>query len=167
MPTDTRLPRGTRPTGPIMAERRLELTAQPGQHAFIRVRKPVKDPRTGNYKCSVEWIHSGERELFELWGIDSMQALQLAIRAAGDLVNRYEKKLRWVGGEDGYLGFPGTYPEGFPRALLRKLERMIDREIAANTRQLIAKRQRRERQQRLKAAARRKRRSTVRSHPAP
>jgi hypothetical protein len=131
-----------------MAERWFDLTAQPPQRASIRVRRPAKDPRTGNYKCSVEWLHSGERELFELWGIDSMQALQLAILAAGDLVNRYEKKLRWAGGDDGYLGFPGAYPEGMPRALLRKLERMIDREIAANTRQLIAKRQRRERQQR-------------------
>ncbi len=140
-----------------MADRRLEFVAQPGQHASIRVRRPVKDRRTGNYKCSVEWIHSGERELFELWGIDSMQALQLAIRAAGNLVNRYEKKLRWVGGEDGYLGFPGIYSEGLPRALLRKLERMIEREIAANTRQLIAKRKQRERQKRLKSQGRERR----------
>lgn len=165
-PTTTRLPRGRRPTGPIIAERRFELMAHPPQRASIRVRRPVKDPRTGDYRCSVEWIHSGERELFELRGIDSMQALQLARREAGNLVNRYKKKLRWAGGDDGDLGFPRSYPEGMPRALLRKLERMIDREIAANTRQLIARRQRRERQQRLKPAAR-GRRPAAGSHSKP
>lgn len=106
MPTATRLPRGTRPSGPILAERRFELVKQPGLHVSIRIRKPAKDARTGNFKCSVEWIRPQERELFELWGIDSMQALQLAIMAAGDLVSGCGESLRWVGGDDGYLGFP-------------------------------------------------------------
>ncbi|WNG53053.1 hypothetical protein F0U60_51545 [Archangium minus] len=88
----------------------------------------------------MEWVHSGKKELFELWGIDSMQALQLALRAAGDLVNGDEEDLRWVGSDDGYLGFPRTYPEFLPNALLRKLERMIDREIAAHERKSAAAR---------------------------
>ena len=69
-----------------------------------------------------------------------MQALQLALRAARDLVNEAEEELRWVGSDDGYLGFPRTYPEFLPKVLLRKLERMIDREIAAHTRKSAAKR---------------------------
>jgi hypothetical protein len=93
----------------------------------------------------VEWVHSGEKELFELWGIDSMQALQLAIRAAGDLVNGHEESLRWVGSDEGYLGFPKTYPEFLPKALVRKLERMMDREIAAHTRKSEGPRKRRSR----------------------
>jgi hypothetical protein len=145
MPTMTRLMRGTKPTGPILAERRFESPDSPGQRVTIRVRAPARDSRTGNYKCSVEWVHSGEKELFELWGIDSMQALQLAIRAAGDLVNGYGEGLRWSGSDDGYLGFPRTYPEFLPKALLRKLERMIDREIAAHTRKSEAQRKRRSR----------------------
>ncbi len=144
MPTVTRLMRGTRPTGPIMAERRFEMAGRTGQRATIRVRAPARDSRTGNYRCTVEWVHAGEKELFELWGIDSMQALQLAIRAAGELVNGYERELRWVGSDDGSLGFPKSYPEFLPKALLRKLERMIDREIAAHTRQRDAARKRRQ-----------------------
>ena len=140
MPTATRLPRGVRPSGPILAERRFELLSRPGAHASIRIRRPARDPRTGNFKCSVEWIHPQERELFELWGLDSMQALQLAILAAGDLVNAYGEPLQWAGGQGGYLGFPGAYPEGLSKALLRKLERLINREIAAHTRQATAKR---------------------------
>jgi hypothetical protein len=136
MPTATRLPRGTKPSGPIVAERRLELTHRPGKHAIVRVRKPTKDSKTGNYKCSIEWIRPEERELFELWGIDSMQALQLAIRAAGELTRIYEEHLRWSGGQDGYLGFPKSYPEHLPKGLLQKLERMIERELAAHTRRL-------------------------------
>jgi hypothetical protein len=84
MSTVTRLMRGHKPTGPIMAERKFESSG--GARASIRVRAPARDSRTGNYKCSVEWVHSGKKELFELWGVDSMQALQLALRAAGDLV---------------------------------------------------------------------------------
>ncbi len=154
MPTVTRLMRGTRPTGPILAERRFEGAG--GTRATIRVRAPAKDSRTGNYKCSVEWVHSGEKELFELWGIDSMQALQLAIRAAGDLVNGHEAGLRWAGSDDGYLGFPRVYPEFLPKALLRKLERMIDREIAAHTRKSEAEHKRRQSQQARARVARKK-----------
>ncbi|MCY1078893.1 DUF6968 family protein [Archangium lansingense] len=130
-----------------MAERRFESAGGSRQRAAIRVRVPARDSRTGNYKCSVEWVHSGEKELFELWGIDSMQALQLAIRAAGGLVKGDEGDLRWVGSDDGYLGFPRTYPEFLPKALLRKLERMIDREIAAHTRKSEAGHKRRQRKQ--------------------
>lgn len=156
MPTVTRLMRGTRPSGPIMAERRFESTGGSGQRASIRVRAPARDSRTGNYRCTVEWVHSGEKELFELWGIDSMQALQLAIRAAGDLVNAGQEALQWVGSDEGYLGFPKTYPEFLPQALLRKLERMIDREIAAHTRKSEAEHKRRQRQQTQGRAARKK-----------
>lgn len=147
MPTVTRLMRGSRPTGPIMAERRFECPDSSGQRAIIRVRAPARDSRTGNYRCSVEWVHSGEKELFELWGIDSMQALQLAIRAAGDLVNGYKEGLQWVGSDEGYLGFPRMYPEFLPKALLRKLERMIDREIAAHARKGEGQRKRRRKQE--------------------
>jgi len=140
MPTTTRLMRATRPTGPIMAERRYEIVGRPGQHALVRVRKPARDARRGDYRCSVEWVRPEEKELFECWGIDSMQALQLAIQAAATLVDGYQARLRWKGSTEGYLGFPRSYPEFLPKSLLRKLERMIDREIAANTSQLLAKR---------------------------
>lgn len=156
MSTVTRLMRGTRPTGPIMAERRFERSDGSGQRASIRVRAPARDSRTGNYKCSVEWVHSGKKELFELWGVDSMQALQLALRAAGDLVNQDPGGLRWVGSDEGYLGFPRTYPEFLPPALLRKLERMIDREIAAHTRKSEVARERRLRKQARARPGRRK-----------
>ncbi|WP_373371202.1 DUF6968 family protein [Stigmatella ashevillensis] len=146
MPTETRLPRGTQPTGPIMAERRFELTNRPGEYVLVRVRKPIKDSGTGNYRCSVEWVRPEEQELFELWGIDSMQALQLALRAAGELSKTYEGSLRWAGDKGGYLGFPRTYPEHLPKALLRKLEKMIEREISAHTRKLEAAYKRRQRQ---------------------
>ena len=69
-----------------------------------------------------------------------MQVLQLAIQAAATLVESYHAKLRWKGSDKGYLGFSRSYPDFLPRSLVRKLERMIDREIAATTRQLLAKR---------------------------
>jgi hypothetical protein len=95
--------------------------------------------------------------MFELWGIDSMQALQLAIRAAGDLVKVYEGNLSWAGSPNGYLGFPKTYPEQLPKALLRKLERMIEREISTHTRKLEAEPHRRHRQHRRATRGRAKR----------
>jgi len=90
-----------------MAERRFELVGRPAERALVRVRRPAKDPVTGNYKCSVEWVRPEEHEMFELWGIDSMQALQMAICAAGDLVKVYKGNLRWAGSQDGYLSHPG------------------------------------------------------------
>lgn len=145
MPTATRLPRGTKPSGPIVAERQFELTDRPAEHAIVRIRKPARDAKTGNYKCSVEWIRPDEQELFELWGVDSMQALQLAIRAAGELTGTSADSLHWSAGQDGYLGFPKTFPEHLPKALLRKLDRMIERELLAHTRKLEAASKRRSR----------------------
>lgn len=136
MPTNTRLPRGTKPSGPIVAKREFELAGRPTERATVCIHKPARDSKTGNYRCSVEWIHPEERELFELWGIDSMQALQLAIRAAGELTKIHEENLRWSGGQEGYFGFPKSYPEHLPKGLLQKLDRMIERELAAHTQKL-------------------------------
>ncbi|WNG41548.1 hypothetical protein F0U61_53610 [Archangium violaceum] len=79
----TRLMRGRKPTGPIMAERKFKSSG--GARASIRVRAPARDSRTGNYRCSVEWVHSGKRELFELWGIDSIssRSREMPSRGAG------------------------------------------------------------------------------------
>ena len=159
-PTATRHPRGTKPSGPVIAERRFELIGRPGEHALVRIRRPAKDRRTGNYRCSVEWIRAEEQELFELWGIDSMQALQLAIKAAGELSKLHEDSLHWAGGQDGYLGFPKTYPEHLPKALLRKLERVIEREISAHTRRREAAHKRRQRRQGHGGAAKTRHRSS-------
>ena len=158
MPTATRLMPGTRPTGPILAERRYEIAGKPGQRAVIRVRKPAREPRRGDYRCSVEWVRPGQKEIFECWGIDSMQALQQAIQAAATLVGSYAGELHWKGSKEGYLGFPRTYPDFLPKSLVRKLERMIDREIAANTRKLLAKHKARGRQLARRAAEARTRR---------
>lgn len=114
MPTATRLMRGTRPTGPILAERQYEIAGKPGQRALIRVRKPARGSRRGDYRCSVEWIRPEEKDLFECWGIDSMQALQQAIQAAATLVESYAGELHWKGSKEGYLGFPRTYPDSSP-----------------------------------------------------
>jgi hypothetical protein len=141
-----------------MAERSFDLAGKPGEHATIRIRKPARDSKTGSYKCSVEWIRPEEEELFELWGIDSMQALQLAIRAAGELTRLYEDTLRWSGGDDGYLGFPKSYPEQLPKGLLRKLDRMIEREIRAHTQKLETEAKRQQHHQHQAAGRTRRRR---------
>src|SRR3712207_9241032 len=56
---------------------------------FLMIRRP---PRSTLFPYTT---------LFRSWGIDSMQALQLAIRAAGELTRIYEEHLRWSGGQDG------------------------------------------------------------------
>lgn len=64
---------------------------------------------------------------FKVWGIDSLQALQLAMRAAGELLREKGHALTWCGDQE--LGFPRTLPAFLSAAASSRLERMIDREI--------------------------------------
>jgi hypothetical protein len=136
-----RLERSSKTSGPIIAERVFELAGR--QKAVrVRIRKPRRDPRTGDHWCTFEVSGLAKAMGFKVWGIDSLQALQLAIRAAGELLREEGGEMTWCGDRD--LGFPKVYPSFLPAAAQSRIERMIDREVAKEARPPRGKRRARE-----------------------
>lgn len=136
-----RLERTNKASGPIIAERVFELDGR--QRAVrLRIRKPRRDPRTGDHWCTFEVSGLTEAMGFNIWGVDSLQALQLAIRAAGELLREKGHELTWC--EDQDLGFPKMYPSLLSAAAQSRIERMIDREAEKEARPPRGKRRARE-----------------------
>jgi hypothetical protein len=121
-----RLERSSKASGPIIAERVFELEGRP-RAVRVRIGKPRRAPKSGDHWCTFEISGLPEVMRFKVWGIDSLQALQLAMRAAGELLREEGHALTWCGEQE--LGFPRTLPSFLSAAASSRLERMIDREI--------------------------------------
>lgn len=121
-----RLERSNEASGPTVAKRVFERDGQP-RVVRVRIRKPRRDPETDNFWCTFEVLGLDEQLSFKLWGVDSLQAFQLALRAAGELLRERGLGLTWCGDEE--LGFPKTYPAFLPAAAHSRIERLIDREV--------------------------------------
>jgi hypothetical protein len=137
-----RLERSSKASGPIIAERVFEHEGRP-RAVRVRFRKPRRDPKTGDYWCTFEV--SGlmpEAMGFKVWGVDSLQALQLAMRAAGEFLRERGHELTWCGDQD--LGFPRMYPSFLSPTAHSRIERMIDREVEKEARPPRGKRRARE-----------------------
>ncbi len=76
----------------------------------IQIGKPQPFPNTVDFFCPVQLKGSGINKLSYAAGVDEVQALQLALKLIGaelDIINKeYQGTLRWIGNEDGDLGFP-------------------------------------------------------------
>lgn len=133
-----RLERSVKPSGPIVAERFFESGGR-AKAVRVRIRKPRRDSKTRNHWCSFDVSGEGEARGFKVWGVDSLQALQLAIRAAGELFREEGRGLTWCGDLD--LGFPKAYPSFLSPAAQARIERRMDREIEREQRPSRRKRQ--------------------------
>jgi hypothetical protein len=129
MSTSTR--NSSRIASPI-AERRLAVVGEPGREIVIVVGKPRLDPDpTGDWRCSslVEGLPEARRRYAH--GIDSLQALQMAIEAARAAIGAAGLVCTYPGGEPGDLGIPRTIPTfgGAGRDFAPRVERYLDREL--------------------------------------
>lgn len=96
----------------VIAERMLE-ARQPGSDTVTEVRvlvgRPFPDPAPdGDWICPVQILGVGDEKIADVYGIDAIQALMLALRKAGiDLAaaGRRGLELRWLDGLAD-LGFP-------------------------------------------------------------
>ncbi|WNG52112.1 hypothetical protein F0U60_54425 [Archangium minus] len=114
--------------GPLIAERTLTVAGHDDSFVHVRVGKPRKDSATGDYFCpfSIKGLHP--QRVHEAWGMDSMQALQNALQAIRIELAPHADRLRWEGGQDGWLGFPKVIPDLFGPAFIQRLEKLVDRE---------------------------------------
>jgi hypothetical protein len=98
----------------IFAERRLELK----DSATVIVRFFRPEPREVDYRCGYQISWPDRERRFDIYGIDAVQALILAMQAAhAELLSSAEGKsglLLWLGEPDLGLPLPGALkPEDF------------------------------------------------------
>jgi hypothetical protein len=113
--------------GTILAERTLTLAGSK-KRVHVRLGRPKKDRLGGDYTCPFIIKGLGKSAVQQASGIDSMQALQLAMQAVRKALLPYAKQLRWVGSEAGSLGFPMAIPEIFGVKFSQRLEGIVQRE---------------------------------------
>lgn len=96
--------------GQVIATRHIR---KDGQNAYVvRIGLPQPFPDSTDFYCPVQILTVSEDNIGIGYsaGIDSMQALQLAMRYIGSMLLRLNEqcggRLRWVGDENGDLGFP-------------------------------------------------------------
>ena len=74
------------------------------------------------------------RGIKHAYGVDPMQALQLVQQAIWRDLKPYERDLRWFGQRGS--GFYRCFPPYFGRGFMKRVERMIDREVTMESRRL-------------------------------
>jgi hypothetical protein len=98
--------------GEIIAARKLSLVADggPASEVLALLGKPMQTPGHSDYYCPYQIKGAGDEKVRCICGIDTFQALQLAIRTLGVELEVLNKdlggKLEWEGDEKGWLGFP-------------------------------------------------------------
>jgi hypothetical protein len=125
----------TRPrvANPI-AVRRLAVAGEPGREIIITIGKPRPEADPSVWRCSflVEGIPHARRRVAH--GVDSLQALQMAIEGARHVICEAGVVCAWNDGEPGDIGIPRTVPSFEGSGFAQKIERYIDRELERFTR---------------------------------
>jgi hypothetical protein len=93
---------------PTIAERVFEMVEE-GRRVELRLRLGVpKDTRKGDFACPIQISGIQNDRIFEIVGEDSLQALVLALKFAGTLLQAKQEdgaQVTWLGASD--LGLEG------------------------------------------------------------
>jgi hypothetical protein len=97
--------------GTVIAER--QIRNELGKLKYVvKIGLPKRMRKSTDFYCPIQISSKGSGRVLYSAGIDSVQALQLAMQLIGGTLFRLnrqcEGKLRWDGDENGDLGFPGS-----------------------------------------------------------
>lgn len=115
------------PLEPI-AERRLSVVGEPGRMVTVTIGKPVQKA-SGDWACPVDIQGTPDPVRDSAYGVDAVQALQLAFETARQSLKKAGLPVTWCDGEPGETGFPMAVPYIFGRAFEDRMERVIEDEI--------------------------------------
>lgn len=145
--------------GVIVAERTLTLVGRTSAQVRVIIGRPRKDRGSSDYFCPYRLEGIGDGQPQRAWGVDSVQALQLAMQAIRARLEPHTDELEWLGGRGGSLGFPKVIPDVFGPKLTHRLEKMVEREMDRYARTL----ERRSRSRKAGTSIRKKRSATKRA----
>jgi hypothetical protein len=96
--------------------------------AVVQIGRPRRQNQ--NWICPFYISRIGLREPILAYGEDSFQALTTALAGIRVTTEKSGVRWSWVYGKKGDIGFPRFVPMGFGVNFSRKIERLIDRELA-------------------------------------
>ena len=95
--------------GEVIATRRLCLVDDPGREILVKIGKPQLS-KHNDYFCAIQVTGIGEERVYGIYGVDSVQALELGMRAIGSELQRlntqHQGRIEWGGAPKGWFGFP-------------------------------------------------------------
>jgi hypothetical protein len=95
----------------LIAERVLVAASSAGSFEVkVRFGKPIADPK-GDWACPFQITGIGSEEILKIYGIDAVQALQLAMFSAGADLERLQKDVKISFLDDADLGLPRNTKE--------------------------------------------------------
>jgi hypothetical protein len=95
----------------VIAERTLTATIDDKSFVvFVRFGKPMPHPK-GDWACPYQIIGIGDEKASYIFGIDAVQALQLAMCAVGAVLSAYRRKVNLSFLDENHSGFPITTRE--------------------------------------------------------
>src|SRR4051812_19188369 len=96
--------------GDVIATRKLYRLDDPGADIVMRFGKPQPTPGHNDFYCPTQIVGIGDEHVDATYGIDAVQALQLAMKRVGATLDRLNAEagntLRWDGDENGSYGLP-------------------------------------------------------------
>jgi hypothetical protein len=86
----------------VIAERQLTFEERSSHPKDVRVLvgRPVQAAETEEYSCAVQILGVGDEKVRQIYGMDSMQALQLGLRFISEMLDNYRAGLLWLGNKD-------------------------------------------------------------------
>jgi hypothetical protein len=103
-----------------------------GAECVVEIDKPR---RVGNdWRCRFRLVSAGRAKHGHAWGVDAVQALLGAFTTLRTMVDRLDERHFWVERDD--HGFPLFIPLFYGAKFARKLEGLVTREVALETRRL-------------------------------
>ena len=102
------------------------VAGEPGREVVLIIGKPR--PSLGDWACSVVIVGVPEGRRRRIYGVDPLQALQLAILHARHTLDASGLPLTWLDGAVGDVGIPLSVPTGHGFEFQRRLERYMERE---------------------------------------
>ena len=117
-----------RPFGLVIGVRRL---SRPGCHRVtVTLGKPRRMKDGEDWECPFRIDGLRSRRILYGYGVDAIQALTTALEGIRVTLEQNGKRLSWISGIPGDAGFERPVPRGLGLEFSRRLNRMVDREIA-------------------------------------
>jgi hypothetical protein len=95
---------------------------------IVRLGMPRKVPRS-DWACPYQIVGLRDSRVEDAYGVDSVQALIMALESIRRRLERSRVSCTWMGGEEGDAGFARMVPGFFGFAFSTRINRLIDREL--------------------------------------
>jgi hypothetical protein len=113
----------------VIAERELEVVGSPSRKVKVRLSRPIQVD-TGDWACTHRIVGLGDDMVGVTSGVDSMQALQLALDHVRTILEQSSERLAWFGNEEMGSGIPRSIPVVLPRSYATSIEQVIEGTMA-------------------------------------